>query len=73
MAKYLRRTSSGATSSGLGATTKYLRRKTSGAAGSDMSATIKYLRGAAGIRLGTTTKCQRRTTRHRPGRHDHVP
>jgi hypothetical protein len=54
--KYLRRSTSGATGSGLGNTIKYLR----GALGIGLATTIKYLRrstsGAAGNGLGTTIK-----------------
>jgi hypothetical protein len=56
-----------ATGKSLGTTIKYLRRTTSGAAGNGLGATIKYLRGAAVIRLRTTTKYLRRAMRQRPG------
>jgi hypothetical protein len=69
--KYLRRTTSGGESYGLGTaikyllgateislgtTAKYLRRTTSAAAGNGLGTTVKYLRGAASIGLGINIK-----------------
>jgi hypothetical protein len=71
--KYLRRSTSGATSSSLSNTIKYL----FGAVVIGLGITIKYLRrtasGAVDVRLGTTIKYLRRTMRPRPGHHDQVP
>jgi hypothetical protein len=56
--KYLRRTTSGAASCGMGTTIKSLR----GITGIGLGTTIKHLRGAAGIGLGSNIKYLRRTT-----------
>jgi hypothetical protein len=73
MAKYLRRTASGATGSGLDATIKYVRRTASGAEGSDLGSISKCLCDAEGVGMGTTAKYLRRTTRQRPGQYDLLP
>jgi hypothetical protein len=72
-AKYFRRTASGVAGNRLGTKAMYLRRTMSCAAVSGLDSTNKYLRGAAGIGQGTKIKYLRRTTRQRPGPHDHVP
>jgi hypothetical protein len=54
--KYLRCSRNGAAGNVLGKTINYLWQITT--AGNHLATTIKYLRSAAGIGLGTTTKCR---------------